>query len=307
MSGDRGDDEERDEYDIFLDTWQPSERLLLSTLPHNLNDPFTRQRLLADSSGAAPAERAAFTSGPKVMDDDELAARASDFFADQQNKWSAEFREYVLGKGVARAKFERYSVSFATSWVDGRKRRQDSPEMLAIKASIREFDRLCYPDQAGRFVINAVDESIAPLFTPEEMAAIFQANNGLLDAFLPDYIDHLGDDGPGSLGELYVRRGVFMPKRHVMRQELHYLSSYSLALGPVEQFAQTWTPATRGLGIPSIFSAPLPAIQDRVVAFAPFIESMDLSQLEFVVAPPVEETPLEYHGVFGGIHEFSFR
>lgn len=307
MSADHDDAEERDEYDIFLDTWQPSERLLLSTLPHNLSDPFTRQRLLADSSSAAAAERSAFAPGPKVMDADELAARAFDFFADQQSKWSEQFRDYVLGKGVSPAKFETYLVGFATSWVDGRKRRQDSPEMLAIKASIREFDRVVYPKQFARFVINAVEEGIAPLFTPEEMAAVFQANNGLLEAFLPDYLDHLGDEGPGSLGELYVRRGVLMPTHDKVRRELHYLSSYSLALGPAEQFAQTWTPATRGVGIPSIFSAPLPAIQDRVVAFAPFIENMDLSQLEFVVAPPVEEMPLEHHGAFGDIHEFSFR
>lgn len=179
--------------------------------------------------------------------------------------------------------------------------------MLEIKSSIREFDRLVHPKQFGRFVINAVDEGIPPLFTPEEMAAIFQANNWLLEAFLPDYLDHLGGEGPGSLDELYVRRGVLMPTQDAERRELHYLSSYSLALGPVEQFAQTWTSATQAGGIPSIFSAPLPAIQDRVVAFAPFIVNMDLSQLEFVVAPPVEEMPLEHHGAFGNIHEFSFR
>lgn len=179
--------------------------------------------------------------------------------------------------------------------------------MLAIKASIRAFDLLCNPSQVDRFVINGLDESIAPLFTAAEMAVVFQANYGLLAAHLPDYLDHLGDEGPGSLDELYVRRGVYMPTRDEVRRELHYLSSYSLALSPVEQFAQTWTPSTRGAGIPSIFSAPIVAVQDRVVAFAPFIENMDLSQLEFVVAPPVEAMPLEYHGVFGDIHEFSFR
>jgi hypothetical protein len=59
--------------------------------------------------------------------------------------------------------------------------------------------------------------------------------------------------------------------------------------------------------VPSIFSAPLPAIQDRVVAFAPFIDGIDLSQLEFVIVPPVEEMPLQNDGVHGEIHEFSFR
>lgn len=74
----------------------------------------------------------------------------------------------------------------------------------------------------------------------------------------------------------------------------------------MEQFAQTYTPLTQGNGIPSIFSAPLPAIQERVVAFAPFVDGMDLSQLEFVVAPPVERTPLQDGGEHGGIREFSF-
>ncbi|MBX5218770.1 hypothetical protein HJC04_00110 [Rhizobium sp. NLR8a] len=296
-----------DDYDVFLETWEPGERLRHLTLPQNLRDPYMRQRLLDDSSGVAPVERVPFATGPKVMASDELIIRSHDFFKDSQKKWSAEFNDYVLGKGVAPAKLDTFLSGFTELWVDGLKRRQDSPEILAIKASIRDFDQFCYPSQAGRFVINAVDQSVVPLFTPAEMAAIFQANNGLIEAFLPDYLDHLGHEGPGSLDELYVRRGVYMPTQDAFRRELHYLSSYSLGLGPVEQFAQTWTPATRGSGIPSIFSAPLPAIQDRVVAFAPFIENMDLSQLEFVVAPPVEEMPLEDHGMFGNIREFSFR
>ncbi|WP_157212040.1 hypothetical protein [Sinorhizobium sojae] len=47
------------------------------------------------------------------------------------------------------------------------------------------------------------------------MAAILEANNGLIDAFLPDYLDHLGDKGTGSLNELHVRRGVYMPTQNV--------------------------------------------------------------------------------------------
>ncbi|WP_150117619.1 hypothetical protein [Microvirga vignae] len=205
-------------------------------------------------------------------------------------------------------KFNAFVTSFATLWIDGRTRRQDSGEMRAIKkASIRDFDQLCHPAHAGRFVINPVDNGVPPLFTPTEMAAIFEANNGLIEALLPDYIDHLGDEGTGSLDDLYVRRGVYMAAVDTVRRELHYLSSYSLTVGPVEQFVQTWTPATRDTGEPSIISAPLPAIQHRVVAFAPFIQSMDLSQLKFVVAPPVEEIPLQGDGIHGGIHEFTFR
>jgi hypothetical protein len=42
------------------------------------------------------------------------------------------------------------------------------------------------------------------------------------------------------------------------------------------------------------------------VAFAPFIEGMDLSQLELVVAPPIAPMPLRHLGEHGGIHEFEF-
>jgi hypothetical protein len=178
--------------------------------------------------------------------------------------------------------------------------------MLAIKASIRDHDRKCHPSLEDRYVINRIDPSTKALFTPEEMAAIFEANYGLIDALLPDYLDHLGDEGPGALGRLFVRRGVCMPSVNDVRCELHYLSSYSLSLGPVEQFAQTYTPATQRKGVPTIFSAPLPAVQGRVVAFAPFVDGMDLRQLEFVVAPPVESTPLQDDGEHAGIREFSF-
>lgn len=298
---------ERDDYDVFLETWEPGEGLRYATLSQNLSDPLVRKRLLDDSSGNGPVARTSHATGQKVMDADELVVRAYDFFQQRHEEWADGFRDFVLSRNVPEDKFNTFVTSFAESWVDGKARRQDSPEMRAIKASVRDFDRLCYPTYAGRFVIEPADDSVPPLLTPQEMAAIFEANRGLIDALVPDYVDHLGDEGPGSLSDLYVRRGVYMPPFDTsIRTERHYLSSYSLALGPVEQFAQTWTRATRSTGTPSIFSAPLPAIQDRVVAFAPFIAHMDLSQLEFVVAPPVEEMPLRDHGFHGGIREFTF-
>lgn len=243
----------------------------------------------------------------KVMDASESRARLYTFFEEQQDKWAADLRDYLLHHDVAERKIDAYTESFVQHWVDGRRRRQDSAEMLAIKASIRDHDRELHPETAGKFVINPVDASIQPLFTLEEMAIVFEANSGLIDAFLPDYVDALGDSFLATPSDLHVRRGVLMPSIGDVRRELHYLSSYSLALGPVEQFAQTYTRATRGSGIPSIFSAPLPAVQSRIVAFAPFLKGMDLQQLEVVVAPPIETTPLQDDGEFAGIREFSFR
>ncbi len=233
--------------------------------------------------------------------------RGIEFFKTKQTEWSDHFCDHAKCKGVAEEKLHRFIQHFSTLWVDGKSRRQDSTEMMSIKASIRCHDRAYHARHAGKFVLNHIEDSIPPTFTPPEMKAIFEANAGLIETFMSEYLDHLGNDGPTSINDLYVRRGVHMPKKNDHRVELHYLSSYSFAVGPVEQFSHTWTKETRRAGIPSIFSAPLPAIQERVVAFAPFIKGMELTQLEIVVAPPIEPTCLIHQGKHGGIHEFEFR
>lgn len=298
---------DRDELEEFLDNFEPDDKLRHATLDPYLNDPVARMRMLRDSSCEAPLVRLGGTNVIKIMDDQEERARAFQFFEDNHAKWSGEFRDYVLSRNVSAEKLDKFIESFATLWVDGRKTRQLSPEMLSIKASIRDLDILCYPKAADRFVINELDGDVPALFTPREMAVIFTANSGLIDGLLPDYLDALGDEGPGSLDTVYVRRGVFMEHPGGFRRELHYLSSFSLSLGPVEQFAHTGARSKKTDCVPSIFSAPVSAIQDRIVAFAPFIEGMPLSQLEFVVAPPLEKTPLLDLGRHGGIHEFCFE
>jgi hypothetical protein len=297
---------ERDDYDVFLDSWEPGPLLKHAILAPNINDPLALRRLLEDSTGEAGHARTGFAPGLKVMDDQEKRLRGYAFLENRQPIWSAHFRDHVLNAGVDRKKLDLFITGFATFWIDGRSRRQDSPEMIAIKASIRDYDRLCHPEHANLYVLNPVDDNVAALFSPQEMAAVLAANQALLEAFIPDYLNHLGDGGTDSINDLYVRRGAYMPEPSDFRNELHQLSSYSLALGPVEQFAQTWTPQSRAGGVPSIFAAPLPAVQDRVIAFAPFIEGMDISQLELVVAPPVAPTPLRHLGEHGGIQEFVF-
>lgn len=296
---------DRDELDDYLDNFVPDEKLVHATLEPYLNDPIARARMLKDSSCQAPLIRSGKTNGVKVMDGEELGARAFQFFEENHTKWAAHFRDYVIDRGVSATKLDTFIESFATLWVDGRSTRQDSPQMLSIKASIRDLDVKLHPTTAGRFVVNQLSDNVAPLLAPDEMAAIFGANAGLITGLFPDYVDALGVDGPGSVENVYVRRGVKMEHPGLVLRELNYLSSYSLALGPVEQFAQTGK--SRDNVFASIFSAPISAIQHRMVAFAPFIEGMSLSQLEFVVAPPWGKTPLTDHGVHGEIREFSFE
>ena len=298
---------EPDEYDAFLENWEPSELLDHASLPQNLDDPYSRDLLLGDMTGEAGVTRTTYQHGTKLMGDDEKRARAYDFFAKHQREWSKGLREYVLERGVPVAKFNVYARAFATDWVDGAKRRQHSPEMLAIRASVRDHDRGFHRHAAGKYVRFPVADAVETLFTPTEMEVIFEANSGLVEAYLSKYIDHLDGAGPSTISGLYVRRGVKMPAVDAHRIEMSELSSYSLGIGAVEQFAQQHTAKTKATGVQSIFSAPLPAVQKRIVAFAPFIAKMDLRQLELVVAPPVEKMLFVDQGEFGGIREYGFE
>lgn len=82
--------------------------------------------------------------------------------------------------------------------------------------------------------MHPVDDAVAALISPDEIAAIFDANTGLIAAYLPDYTEMFSDLGASVPSDLYVRRGVYMPGVTAFRQQLHYFSSFSLSLGPVK-------------------------------------------------------------------------
>jgi hypothetical protein len=300
--------DERDDYDAFLDTWEPSRQLHHAVLDAYVGDPLMRERLLKGDDDPDAITRVARSDGYKAMEADEQLARLADYFPEVQPGWSADFRDLALANGVPGHKFDLIAEAFRQDWVDGYARRHKTPVMMGLKASIRDHDRFYHGSRADGFVLNHVPETVKALLTPGETRAWFEANSNLLHLRIPDYLDEFGDLNFAGLNHLYVRRGVHMPlPEDGLRRELHYLSSYSLSLGPVEQFARTLASASRETDVPIIFSAPLPALQTRTIAFAPFISGMDLRQLELVVAPPVEAVPLMSRGEYGGIHEYEFE
>ncbi len=299
-------------YEQFLDTWEPSRHLEHATLDSNLFDPLAQARLYGDVEGVGEVTRN--VKEPKTynsMTPAEEVLRHLDFFRVNQESWASEFYDRLIEAGVGKDRINIFIKSMAEHWVDGSKRRQDAPEIRALKASIRLHDQTYHSYHAGRFVINADVDVSEPLFSPEEMSMIFEVNSGMLENHMATYLSQVFGERSGSINWLYVRRGVCMPHEPKSElEELHYLSSYSLASGAAELFAQTQGKiqcSTR----PCIFSAPLPAIQQRVVAFAPFIREMEINQMEFVVAPPVRPTSIAYLGEFGNpparIAEYEFK
>lgn len=293
--------------------WLPSPLFEQATVPHYLFDGLMHQRLSADYSDDAQAIRAPYQPGKKEMDESEREVRKLDFFEQNQLRWSIDFIERLRNaedrEPISPVKSHKFIRSFKNDWVDGHKRRQESRFMVGLKKSIFNYYKIKRFKDFERRVIERLDSKSIPFFDEDQMAKIFEINKGMVQTYLEDYLEQLGHDGPPSLSHLYVRRGVLMPKGPLdFLKEKHYLSSYSLALGPVELFAQTQpNQRSRDAGRPCILSAPIGAIQDRIVAFAPFICGMEIDQLEFIVAPPIADTRLKFHGVHGGIEEYSFE
>lgn len=279
------------EYGEFLDTWEPTDLLKHTIQNANLFDPVAQAQLLADVTGHGTIPRQIKGRGYNKISDEEALLRQLSFFEGNQKKWSIDFNQRLLDEGVREARLATFIDAMTNIWTDGKKRQEDIV-MQRLKTGIYLHDRLFHANTAGKYVINGVDGSLDPLFDPIEVETLFRVNENMLELHLAEYIQSLHGDRDGSINWLHVRRGVcmpYLPKQYL--EEAHYLSSYSLASGPAELFAQTHGRGTCN-GIPCIFSGPVPAIQTRVIAFTPFIENMTVDQIEFVVAPPVKAMPL---------------
>jgi hypothetical protein len=295
-------------YEEFLETWTPSRHLMQACLPSNLGDPVAEHRLMQDFEAIGDVPRVLKQPGTyNSMDDGEAQIRRLEYLKDHQADWSADFYERMINKGVRADRLITFIECIARDWVQSYSIRQKSASMLAIKASIQAHDRRMHKSTAGKYVLDNGDFKVDPLFDESETSMLFQVNQEILSYAIPDYIQAVYGEWSGSTDDLYVRRGICMShKPKADRMEASYLSSFSLSIGSTELFAQTMggRVCTK---IPCIVSCPIMALHDRVVAFAPFINGMTLDQMEVIVAPPVEATPLVYHGVYGDISEYSFR
>ena len=115
----------------------------------------------------------------------EVRLRKYEFFVEKQREWVRHFVDY-LSAHIPSKKIEAFMNAFATSWVDGMARRQDSDEMMSIKASIRDHDRVFHADASLAFVINKDIKPVRPLLEPDEMKAVFKANEALIESLIPN-------------------------------------------------------------------------------------------------------------------------
>lgn len=305
--------EDDDSYEAFLHSFDPNDypALMFSSSDAYVHDHLALDRLIKHGSiGDATLARDLYRPGTKHIGPEEVGITNLDFFRITQTQDSAELRARLRRAGISSARIDRYMQAFATLWVGTRSQRLHSPQMLEVMASIVQHDLVFHSGAAGRYVANQPYAAVSPLFSPEQMAAVFQANSDMLETTLYAYSKRLSENDGWSINRVYARRGMHrVTDISPVWSEQQYLNSYSLTVTVPEQFAQTHTHTSRKAGVPTIVSACLPSIQGRIVAFAGFVEGMTLNQAELVVAPPVRELAVRYlgtHGTAPAIEEYVY-
>ncbi|WP_284448008.1 hypothetical protein [Pseudoxanthomonas mexicana] len=295
--------EEDDSYEAFLRSFDPNDypALMFASSEPYVHDPLALERLIRHGSiGDATLARDMYRPGTKHVGPEEVEITNLEFFRITQTQNSTELRARLRSAGISSARIDRYMEAFATLWVGTRSQRLHSPQMLEVMASIVQHDLAFHRGAAGRHVVNKPYVETSPLFSPEQMAAVFQANSDMLETALYAYSKHLPESDGWSINRVYARRGMHrVTDIPPVWSEQQYLNSYSLTVTVPEQFAQTYTSASRRAGTPMIVSACLPSIQGRIVAFAGFVEGMSVDQAELVVAPPVREIAVRHLGTHG--------
>lgn len=301
------------EYDVTAN----DSLLSLATLPKYLHNPaFTDRLITSAGQGETCLPRTEYYPKEKKISLQELREGGYHYFFDRQASYAEDFEERLCEE-VPEIKVKTFITAIKEFWVDGSTARQYSPEMLQIKASIRDHDRWYFP-QRNVFVnsANRVAESVSALFDPDEMHSVFEITSRLATTCVEDYLESRfkTDLNSISINNLYLHRGI-LPAKMIddsLLVEEHYLSSYSMTVTVPEVFAQTWSSASKGGGEPTMLAAPFPLFNNRIVVFAPLIQGMSLGQLEVCVAPPLEPLPLEYQGHFESgqpglsFHEYEF-
>lgn len=291
----------------FIDPTAASSLMRYIALDQNLESPRSFARLATHISEDEQLVRTISTPRTiKLLDPVDREILGLEYLKKQQQALSNDFKERLIADGIDEQDVDLFIDAFAKLWTDGRATRQSSNIIQRIKKSVHDHDLHFYPSNAGRFVTYHPDPSILPLFNPNEVGTIFAANSNMMETFIQDYFNQVYEHpSEASINRFYARRGVALETLPgASLKELNYLSSYSISESITEQFSATCSSRD---SYRCIFSCPVPALQQRIVAFAPFIHGMTIDQLEIVIAPPIELMPLIDDGIHEGIHEYRFE
>jgi hypothetical protein len=237
--------------------------------------------------------------GPHNTDRQEEAFENLQYFSDNKAKFETEFFEQLSGQ-IGEAPSRRFCDIIRDYWYDGTTKRKD-PEVLGLMASIRDYylDYNLFTCRSEIPVRNRPRAHTVATFQTFEIEAILKLNQGMLTAYLPEWLSGHPRSSDKSMDHVYFRRGIStkrLPKEGPYK-EFNFISSYSLAISVPEFFTQI-KPHIRAL-----IHIHHSDTTNRVLFFSPFVPGMTGTQLEFGIIPAYKPQIIICQGKHGGIYE----
>jgi hypothetical protein len=237
--------------------------------------------------------------GPHNTDRQEVATENLQYFSENKAKFENEFYGQ-LSDQIGEVATRRFCEIIRDYWYDGAKKRNDA-EVLGLMASIRDYyiDYQHYTKRSEIPVRNRPKGDTLATFQTWEIDAIVRLNQGMLNAYLPEWLSGHPKSLEKTMDDVYFRRGLNskrLPKEGLYK-EFNFISSYSLAISVPELFTQI-KPHIRAL-----IHIHNSDTTNRVLFFSPFVPEMSGAQLEFGIIPAYSPLRIICQGKHGGIYE----
>lgn len=208
------------------------------------------------------------------------------FFYNTSEKLQNEFRERFI-KELGKDKYTHFIEMIVDQWSDGKSKRLKGEDLINFKKAIHHY--LVSKNSKQLYCSNTLNDYNLTLFNGQDIEKIIELNKSMMQCAIEDWIEVHPNRFQFSTNNIYFRRGInaVLEGQSGSYIEKDYISSYSLAISVAEQFSQT------GKNQRTIVNAEFGMFENRVLFFAPFIEGMNLKQIEIGVIPQFNK-PLKF-------------
>jgi hypothetical protein len=275
----------------------------ISLLPQYQNSETMYERFSdATLDGNEEIIRSQNSRGYKLTDIYEIENDKLKYFVEKKGELEDEFLD-TLKTRITESQAELFCSLISEYWHDGKTKRS-SHEVKKLFASIKNYllEYRIASSEENIKVLNEIDPSIEINFDDDEIEAIIDLNQEMIDYHTQKWIETRSDYLQISTETLHCRRGLYLKENFKENSEYFewdFINSYSLGFTVTEKFAQM----SNG-DIPVIINKNLSDVRKRIIFFSPFIKGMPIHQFELGIIPHVNTMVCKAQGLFGGIHEF---
>jgi len=146
--------------------------------------------------------------GPHSTDCQEIETENLRYFSENKAKFEKEFYGQ-LSDQIGEVATRRFCDIIRDYWYDGAKKRND-PAVLGLMASIRDYyiDYQHYRIRSEIPVRNRPKADTLANFQTWEIEAIVKLNQGMLNAYLPEWLSGHPKSSEKTMDDVYFRRGI---------------------------------------------------------------------------------------------------